>query len=136
MNITLRATYSEVSWPDESEDYEEESGYTDPSNPWGGLDSEVPEGLCGEAFSAWVDENVTAYTCESLSEAVHFVVDFPGGVWDYREAEAEQDYRTGVYRSVTLHVPEEHQDRVFKWASVVQRIADARLAKQREACAR
>ena len=47
------------------------------------------------------------------------VLNFPGGVWNYSEGEAEQDIRTGHCRSVTLHVENEHEALVFALADVL-----------------
>jgi hypothetical protein len=130
--IYLRATFTEWLWESDEPDTDPTvtDGYCDPSNPWGGFDVEVPEGLCGPAFTAWQIENVDHAECATLSEAVHFVVDFPGGVWNYQESDPEQDYRTGAYREVTLHVPDENQEQVFKWAAIIERIQDARYRAQ------
>jgi hypothetical protein len=143
MRIVLRATYTEYDWPKEGdEDYDEgdnypriTGGYTQVHNPWGGLDSEVPEGVCGEAFTAWRDEhadsmefddaypdtlddgewvyafegdeNPTWRTFTALEHAAAFIAEFEGGVWDLWESEPSTDFRTGISREVTLHVEAE-----------------------------
>ena len=71
-------------------------------NPWGAFESDVP-----------FDVTVTAL------EAAEAVLNFPGGVWNYSEGEAEQDIRTGHCRSVTLHVENEHEALVFALADVL-----------------
>lgn len=129
----MRATYQELEFPEEGDaDYDEgdnypriTGGYTDPHNPWGGPDSEIPEGLCGEPFAAWREENTTSFVVDdadpetldgdfddngewfyfpAMATAARFIVDFPGGVWDFCEGESSMDFRTGIDRSVTLHV--------------------------------
>lgn len=134
MKIIMRATYEELEWPEEGDpDYVEgdnqprrTGGYTDPHNPWGGLDSEIPEGLCGEPFSIWREENVEPLVFDdddpstlddgefdddgvwrdfsALEVAARFIVDFPGAVWDLWEGEYSMNFRTGIERGVTLHV--------------------------------
>lgn len=47
-------------------------------------------------------------TFSALEHAAQFIVDFPGGVWDFSEGEGSTNYRTGVETSVTLHVEAEH----------------------------
>lgn len=105
MMVELRATYGDVWWPDDEpdSDYCEEHGYTSVWNPWGGFQTSDPQ-----------PEHVT------LLEAAVAVLDFPGGVWDYCEGEAEcVDYREGIYRNVTLHV-KEHELAVFALADMMR----------------
>lgn len=106
MTITMRATFQDVEWESDEPDTEPTitGGFTDPNNPWGGFRSEAPEGLVGEAFVAWRDENVETLTFDDIEEAAEFIVDFPGGVWDWCEGESSTDYKTGVNTEVTLHV--------------------------------
>lgn len=112
MPYTVRATYTDLTPQGEDEDYLEESGWVDPTNPYGGFTSE--------------DEPMN-HILDTLAELVHFIVDFPGGVWDFSEGEYHtEDYRTGRERQVTLHVADKDQERAFKWAAIVQRIEDAR----------
>lgn len=130
MKVTLRATFTEWEWESDEPDTDPTivHGWADPNNPWGGLDVIPPDDLCGEPYAAWVDENVKTIEFSddepdefdgewqddgtwrihcALDRAAAFIDDFPGGVWDLREANPEQDYRTGVYREVTLHVEAE-----------------------------
>lgn len=120
MNVGLTATYDQVWWDnDEQEDPNEEGGFTDPLNPWGGFKHELPCHLSGDAFKAWVADHVKVVECNPW-EAAQTVVDFPGGVWDRNECDSEQDVRTGRWTSVTLHVPTEHQELVFALADVIE----------------
>lgn len=133
MNITMRATYQRHWYESDEPDTEPtfEHGYTNPHNPWGGLRSEVPDELCGEAFVAWRDENVDVVEFDTMFEAAEFVADFPGGVWDYREGECEcVDYRDGVYMHVTLHVDEVHKVDVFRAAEVIEWIVARNLQRR------
>lgn len=106
VTITMTATYDTTEWESEEPDTDPTitHGFTDPSNPWGGFKHEMPDGCVGDAAKAWMAENVERLEFGDFEEAAQFVADFPGGVWDYRECEADQDYRTGVYTRVTLHV--------------------------------
>jgi hypothetical protein len=119
--VTMRATFSETLWESDEPDTDPTitDGFIDPRTPWGGFDVEVPDGLCGEAFTAWEVDNVDTITFDNLWDAAEFVVSFPGGVWDFSEGEGEQDARTGAYREVTLHV-QDHVEAVFNLAEFVQ----------------
>lgn len=96
----MRATYTCWWWPSSEPDSDHWTwgGYCDPSNPYGTLDKEPREQYHVEG-----DEPIVE-SFDDRDEAVKFIVDFPGGVWDLAEGEPEQDYRTGVYYEVTLHV--------------------------------
>lgn len=100
MKVTVVATYDTVEWVEDQdgpcEDPLEDGGFCDPCNPWGGMQTEDPQEV----------------TFDSLGEAAQFAIDFPGGIWDWSESESEQDYRTGVWKSVTLHI-RDHQEAVF-----------------------
>lgn len=131
MKIRMCSTYEVLRFDDEPDSYPEtEGGYTDPNNPWGRLRYEIPEDVVGEAAKQWMEENVQYVEFDSLWEAAEFVVDFPGGVWDYREGEYSTNYRTGDEMSVTLHV-EDHQEAVFELADFIQAMKDRKLAKVR-----
>ncbi len=133
----FRATFSETEWEDDEPDTEPiiTHGFTDPNNPWGGLDAEMPEDCCGEDAARFIEENADVVEFETLEEAVEFMADFPGGIWDYSESESEQDYRTGVYREVTLHVVDsEQQAELFEVLRQYETKRDAELrAYKREA---
>lgn len=104
MIIELRATYETYWWEDDDEEPCAESGYTDVHNPWGGFKSS--------------DEQ--PYHCSPIEAAV-IVADFPGAVWDYEpECDPSQDFRTGKYTRVTLHVQEPHDGFVFELANLVK----------------
>lgn len=121
--IVLRATFEHVWWEDGAEDPCEERGYTDPRNPWGGIDAIVPDGLCGAPFAAWRDKNAETVTFQpdEFAECVDFVADFPGGVWNAEtECEAEQNVRDGTWRRVWLHVDGKPAD----IAAIIERAFD------------
>jgi hypothetical protein len=127
MMITMSATYDTTLWEGEDEEPIEGGGFTDPTNPWGGFRVELP--AHENRTPQWYTENVTTVSFDDIAEAAQFVVDFPGAVWDYCEGEAEQDYRTGEYTSVTLHV-REHAAAVFAAARELQAAEDAALARR------
>lgn len=123
--FVLTATYETLLWtdPEEEEGYERIGGYTDPRNPWGGFKTEIPEELYGEAFAQWRDTEIIPYLSVSFDtvwEAAEFANDFPGGVWNYSESESEQDYRTGEYKSVTLHVHEGSESSLFEVMDLIK----------------
>lgn len=108
--IRLRATYSTHEWTtdqDGNPDPLEEHGWCDPANPWGTM--------------SYGDQDPTTITLPLL-QAAQFVVDFPGGVWHWSESHAEQDYRTGRYTSVTLHVVD-HAPTVLALADMLNNCA-------------
>lgn len=78
-------TCDAVDVPHSSEDYVSERGYVDIRNPWGSLIYETRE---SEDYP--------------LGEAVDIVREFPGAVWELREGEHSQDFRTGACIGVTL----------------------------------
>lgn len=88
------------------------------------------EALRSALWEQWTAENVETVVCDNLWEAAEFVVDFPGGVWDFREGEYSTEYRTGIDKEVTLHV-EDHDAAVFEIAEFIQKRQDARLARMR-----
>lgn len=102
-SIRLRATFESYYWEDVkdgvvAEDPIERRGWVDPKNPWGSFEYDEPSEIV-----------------VGIADAVAFVRDFPGGVWDYSESEAEQDVRTGEWKSVMLHVID-HENTVFELA--------------------
>lgn len=129
MKVTMRATYERLWWESDEPDTEPdtERGYTDPCNPWGGLRAEVDPALCGEEFGEWRDANADLIEFDNMWDAAEFVVDFPGGVWDYREGEYSSG-TDGVEMSVTLHV-NEHEEAVFAIADIIGTIAGRRLRR-------
>lgn len=128
--IVMRATYEILRFDDEPDtEPEREGGYTDPSNPWGGFRSEMPNELWGEALDAWCAENIETVQFDSLWDAAEFVVEFPGGVWDYCEGEYDVNYRTGDHMSVTLHVDDKYANAVFTLAAIIQKRQDEHLRK-------
>lgn len=124
MIITMSATYDIVAWFGDDEEPTESGGFTDPENPWGGFRVELP--AQENRSPQWYTENVTTVEFDDLFEAARFVADFPGGVWDHRECEAEQDYRSGEYTRVTLHV-REHAPVVLMLATWMEAAEDAAL---------
>lgn len=116
----MRASYEEVEWPDEVDDPEIRHGWTDPHNPYGGLKTETTD-LWGDAAGAAMDEAETV-EFDDVWEAAEFIVDFPGGVWDYSEGESDFDYGTGISTGVTLHVDEGDQAFLFALADLVRNI--------------
>lgn len=130
--IKLRATYSCDYWPDDGVDYPVHwHGWCDPHNPWGSANSwprtyDDPEFVEG-------DEPIEVVL--PLAEAVEFIAEFPGGVWDLCEGEHSQDYRTGVYTEVTLHVADwddPYRNLVLERAEREMAQRDARLRRQIE----
>lgn len=106
MIIELRATREEYWWddPEGSDSLQREEGYVDVHNPWGSFDYEEP----------------LAYYCSPLEAAV-IVADFPGAVWDYEpECDASQDFQTGHYTRVMLHVQEPYDTFIFELANLVK----------------
>jgi len=138
MNLTtpirIRATFDSYSWPEEcpdcgardflpfhgskpnyctschlsfeegnpAEDPDERGGWVDPSNPWGSFEQDRDDDSC---------EPAAIYL--PLVEAAEFLLEFPGAVWDYSEGEAEQNVRTGEWKSVTAHVDHDVAELVF-----------------------
>lgn len=127
LTIKMTATYDTAQWEDDSDEPITTGGYTNPSNPWGGWKNEMPDGIHGEAAKAWMAENVETITFNNFVEAAKFVADFPGGVWDYSECEAEQDLPTGVWTRVTLHV-DGFETAVFNIAHATEAARDRALS--------
>lgn len=96
--IRVWATTELIEWVGEEEDPREERGWVDPRNPWG----------------SWIDQEPVELLLTAV-EAAEMVNDFPGGVWHHTEAEAEQDVRTGKWKSVMLHVMD-HEETVLELA--------------------
>ena len=88
--ITVRATFDIVRFDDtdDPDGYTEEQGWCEPTNPWGSMHHDEPVILSFD--SAW--------------EAAEFILNFPGGVWDYEDTYHETNMVTGADESVTLHV--------------------------------
>ena|ERR1035437_4737299 len=105
----LYATFETILWSDdpEDEDYSETRGYVEPSNPWGSIEWTDGAELCGPAFTAWKDEFAPYEGFATIDEVIEFAAQFPGGIWDISESESEQNYRTGEWKSVMLHIPDE-----------------------------
>lgn len=80
------ATCGAVDYPSSSENEDRVAGWVDIRNPWGSL----------------MDETTRELEDFPLGEAVDIVRDFPGAVWELREGDASQDFRTGAWISVTL----------------------------------
>lgn len=96
--VILRAIYSCTLFTSDEEYPMEWGGFCDPYNPWGTADEEPRDNYHVEG-----DEAVEVEL--PIDEAVRFVEDFPGGVWELnQECQPEQSPRTGVYTQVTLHV--------------------------------
>lgn len=130
--IRMRATYMIHTWPDEPDTYpDEESGYTDPRNPWGGFRDAVPDDLIGEAFARWRDENAAVIEFDSVEEAAQFVADFPGGVWDWEETEWDR-LDDGRDMEVTLHlVNDDDKEAVFAAADKIRAAENAKIKEYR-----
>lgn len=101
--VTFRATYECYYWPDDGQENPWTwHGYCDPCNPWGTLNDDVPA-----APSIWgtvAGDEPIEYTLP-IWQAAEFIANFPGGVWDLQwECQPDQNYRTGVYSDVTLHM--------------------------------
>lgn len=118
MTIEMTATYDEVWFEEGEEDPHELGGFTDPHNPWGGFRTELP--AAENPGPEWYAENVTTVSFAGVEEAAEFVVDFPGGVWNYSESESGQDVRTGHWLSVTLHVGGDEEAAVFARAEEIE----------------
>lgn len=135
MNITMRATYTD-SWyeSDEPDTYPTtEGGFTSPTNPWGGwkVSTEEDARKLNAGDPNWPDAYIEVETFDNLWDAAEFVVEFPGGVWDFREGEwSTEDYRTGREREVTLHV-QNHREAVFELAAFIQGMQDRKYAAMR-----
>lgn len=100
--VTIRATYDCTYFPPDEEDAAQWGGWCDPSNPWGSIggDDEYRADDADEAYGRGEPVELAL----TIGEAVDFLADFPGGIWDSREAESSPNYRTGVDVSVTAHV--------------------------------
>ena len=102
MNVILRATYEGVLFPEEDDKciYSDPfiwRGWCDPENPWGTLDDEPRD-----QYS--VDDEPIELILPPY-QAAEFIRDFPGAVWDlHTDCDPSQNYRTGVWTTVTLHV--------------------------------
>lgn len=104
--IRIGASFDAWLWGDPETDgdlpIEQDHGWVDPANPWGSFEQDVYDDSCEPAIVEL-----------PLAEAVEFLRDFPGGIWNYREAEAEQDFRTGRCKRVNAHVDANFEDLVF-----------------------
>lgn len=141
MIVTMRATYTDMWYETDEPDTEPmyETGFTQPHNPWGGwkirTDEEGAKINAGD--TTWPDAYIEVETFNNLWDAAEFVVEFPGGVWDFREGEYSTiDYRKGVDREVTLHVGDEHKVAVLELAAFIQGMQDRKLKRMQEAYAR
>jgi hypothetical protein len=126
--VRMRATYDCVYWPDpEDDDPAQWGGWCDPHNPWGSLwgDDEYDPDDDSDAYGRGEPIEIVL----PLNEAVEFVCDFPGAVWDLWEGESSVNYRTGVDVSVTLHV-EDHEALVLGLAERRQKRIDAALRRR------
>lgn len=92
----------------DSDDYTERAGWADPANPWGSFEQDGDDDSCPPASVSL-----------PFAEALEFLIDFPGGIWGHRESESEQNMRTGEYKRVTAHVPDEWEDILFAALNVV-----------------
>ena len=103
--------------PDEN--YREESGWTDPSNPYGGFKTDDPQ------FEEFDD----------VVEAAEFIRDWDyGGIWDLEidAGEGATDYRTGKNTTVTLHVDRgDRADMVLEMADRLIQEKDKALKEMR-----
>ena len=97
--VTMRATYDCVLWHGE-DDYSEWGGYCDPENPWGTADDEYDESDESDAYGR--GEPIVLEL--PFDDAVEFIRDFPGAVWDLHDHCDASQNRTGVWTRVTLHV--------------------------------
>lgn len=130
--VVMRATYERLWYESDEPDTEptREGGFTDPNNPWGGFRQELPEHF--NPGPQWYEENVKTVEFDNLWEAAEFVVEFPGGVWDFCEGEySTVDYRHGIEMQVTLHV-QNHKEGVFAIAEFLQAQQDKHLSALRE----
>lgn len=103
MTVTIRATYDCTYWPSDEPDTEpaQWGGWCDPDNPWGTADDRYDPDDTADAYGRGEPIEIEL----EPDDAVTFLVDFPGAIWDTGiECDPEQDYRTGVYTSVTAHV--------------------------------
>lgn len=91
-----------------SEDYTERGGWVDPANPWGSFEQDSNDDSC-EPEAVLLP----------FGEAVEFLAEFPGGIWNYSESDSEQNLRTGEYKRVTAHVPDEWEALLFAALDVV-----------------
>jgi hypothetical protein len=70
-------------------------------------------------WPAMIGDDLPTEISLPFEEAVEFIVAFPGGVWDLSESEHDQDFRTGVYTAVTLHVSGEAADTALEAAGLI-----------------
>lgn len=119
--IRVRATFDAYRWVDDEQDYpHERGGWVDPSNPWGSFEQDRDDD------SAEPD----TVEFETIREAVEFLREFPGGIWDIgQECEPEQDYRTGEWKAVTAHVDGNRYavDAVLHYVSTGRELAEVTL---------
>lgn len=100
--VTFRATYDCYYWPSVvSDDPYHWHGWCDPHNPWGTANDDIP---ANPSIWGTSDGSEPIEVTMPIWEAAQFITDFPGSVWDMTDCGSEQNYRTGVYTSVTLHV--------------------------------
>ena len=71
----------------------ERGGWVDPFNPWGSFEQDGNDDSCEP------DEALLPF-----AEALELLRDFPGGIWDYCQAEMDQNFRTGEWKEVTAHM--------------------------------
>lgn len=95
-------------YPDPATDPTERGGWVHPANPWGSFEQDRSDDSC-EPDAVFLP----------FAEAVEFLSEFPGGIWGYSESESEQSMRTGEWKSVTAHVPDEWEALLFAALDVV-----------------
>lgn len=102
--VTFRATYQCYYWPDDGQEHPFTwNGYCDPHNPWGTLSEDIPANPSIRGTTPENDEPIEVTM--PIWEAAEFIDRFPGGVWDLQwECQTDQNYRTGVWSNVTLHM--------------------------------
>ena len=125
--VTVRVTYREHWWEEDSDDpgEESESGYVQymicPSPDVRGW-RVCTDTLWGDDFRAWWAENGPALTYAfSIADAAQLCADWPGELYNARdrvrveEGEYEQDYSTGRWSMERLHVdgPADKVEAVF-----------------------
>lgn len=119
--VTFTATYECVYWPDPEDDTPMTwGGWCDPHNPWGTADDDIPGAV------EFDDEPITVEL--PIWQAAEFIVDFPGGVWDMRDCDPSENYRTGVSTQVTLHVAGPGADAALEIADRLRTIRKAQIA--------
>jgi hypothetical protein len=119
--VTITATFDDVWWDDDVPDAEpnEVGGWADPNRPHEVQD--MPASICGDAVAPWKAANVPAEWTLRLpvDEAVEFLADFEGGIWDFSESEPSDTWayhdgeRIRVSRRLTAHVDGPGTEAVF-----------------------